>query len=276
MLRNAHDLEGFELTANDGPIGSIKDLYFDDEQWRVRYFVVKGDAWLSGRSVLIAPSAMIAPQSDDRRLVTTLTKDQVRNSPEIDLEREVSRQQEEQLHRHYAWPMYWTPQTALGTSFTAPISPVAEPTGAVRGINELPRTGTRQDSPMEVEARVTGSTDHHLRSASVVRGYHIEANDGAIGHVEDFVVDDTDWSVRYMLVDTSNWWAGRKVLVPLLSISTIDAPTATVRVELTRDQIKNGPEYDASRPMARDYTDRLDAHFGKMGRRAQGTEGPKP
>jgi hypothetical protein len=64
-----------------------------------------------------------------------------------------------------------------------------------------------------VPARIGKDTDSHLRSTKAVTGYHIEALDGELGHVDGFIVDDESWAIRYMEVATRNWWPGKKVLV---------------------------------------------------------------
>lgn len=268
MLKNAKSLEGYELRARDGAIGTVKDIYFDDERWHVRYFVVETGAWLTGRRVLISPTAVAAPRWEQHALATGLSQEQVRNSPDIDTDRPVSRQQEAELHRYYAWPHYWA-APALGTGYAAPIAPVvAPPAAALRSLNQPDAAALaaqeRSGSGGAAEASETAKGDPHLRSAQVVRGYHVEATNGSIGHVEDFLIDDATWAMRYLLVDTRNWWPGKKVLVPLASIREIDWPSSTLRVDLTREAIKTGPEFDESRPVASDYTDRLEAHYGHM------------
>ena len=67
-----------------------------------------------------------------------------------------------------------------------------------------------------------GQNDPHLRSSAAVTGYHIQATDGDIGHVEDFLLDDRSWTIRFMVVDTTNWWAGEKVLIAPAWIERVD------------------------------------------------------
>lgn len=264
MLRNAKSIEGLELHAREGAIGIVKDVYFDDERWHLRYFIVQTGSWLTGRMVLISPAAIHSPLWDRQVLTTELTREQVRNSPQIDMARPVSRQQELELNRYYVWPYYWTAPT-LGTGYIASISPFAAPSAAAMRSLSSPPPGAgereRADSSYVADLKESAKDDPHLRSAHAVRGYHIEAADGSIGHVEDFLVEETSWAVRYLLVDTRNWWPGKKVLVPLSSITAIEWNGSTVRVDLTRDAIKTGPEFDPRRAVAGDYTDRLEAHY---------------
>jgi uncharacterized protein YrrD len=260
MLRHAKSLEDFEFQASDGPIGHVKDVYFDDERWHLRYFVVQAGSWLAGRRVLISPEAVTAPRFNERALVTGLTKEQVRNSPDVSTDQPVSRQQEVELHRYYAWPQYWA-SPVLGTGYVAPIAPAAAPTAAALRSVAPPDYESERESSIEADRREAEKRDPHLRSAHAIRGYRIEATDGPIGHVEDFLVDDAGWAVRHLLVDTRNWWPGKKVLVPLQAIRDIDWSQSALRVDLTREAIKAGPEFDPAQPLAEDYADRLEAHY---------------
>lgn len=265
MIRHVKAVEKFNLRASDGEIGTVKDLFFDDEHWHVRYFAVDTGSWLTGRTVLIAPSVVTSADWSERVLHVTLTKEQVRNSPHVDTERPVSRQQEAALRDYYAWPYYWG-APALGTGYVAPFAPAAMPmAGAERaGLvpDERSRAGeTRGAAAPSRPAEPEG--DSHLRSARAVCGYGIDATDGSLGHVEDLMVDDATWAVRYFVVDTRNWWPGKLVTVRPSDIRAIDWASSAVAVDLTRDAIKSGPEYDYSRAMTEEYVERLEAHYDR-------------
>lgn len=249
MLRNAKSLEGYELHARDGAIGKVKDVYFDDAQWQVRYLVVSAGSWLTGREVLIGAAALIAREWEKRALTVDLTKEQVRNSPAVATDRPVSRKQERELHNFYAWPYYWT-APMMGIGF-APLSPplFGDASGS---------TGVGVTTPVEVKS------DPNLRSAHAIRGYRIEATDGSIGHVEDFLIDDESWRVPYLLVDTRNWWPGKKIIVSPAQIRNMDWVNSVVNLALTRDAIKSGPEFDEAQAVTKDYTDRLETHYGRV------------
>lgn len=254
MLKLAKQFEGLELQARDGAVGNVSDLYFDDAEWRVRYLVVDTGSWLSGRSVLISTAALVTTATGE--LSVFLTKEQVRNSPGIDTDKPVSRQYEEQLHAYYAWPYYWGgPFVGGGLTSSAPAAAVPVAAATER------RSQASQASGMastERPAELPG--DPHLRSADEVRGYHIQARDGAIGHIEDFVVDGQSWEVRHVIVDTRNWWPGRKVMLSRDRLVDIDWVESRASVDLTRDAIKGSPEFDPGK-LSQDYTDRLEAHY---------------
>src|SRR5688572_14268005 len=104
MLHSAKQIEGYAIRARDGDIGTVRDFYFDDEHWHVRYFVVDTRAWLTGRKVLISPESARGQIWADRVIPVSLTQEQVRASPSIDIAKPVSRQHEMELRHHYGWP----------------------------------------------------------------------------------------------------------------------------------------------------------------------------
>ena len=203
MLRSLKHLDDFTIGATDGAIGKVKDLYFDDEAWVIRYIVVNTSSWLGGREVLISPYAIGTPDSAEKILPVSVTKEQVKNSPGTDTEKPISRQYEKSYLGYYGYPYYWGGTGLWGGS----AYPGTMLTGM--GAGEYPGYLGYLRSPSEDNA----SQDPHLRSCEAVRGYHIHAKDGEIGHVDGFVVDDATWSIRYLIVNTSNWWMGHQVLI---------------------------------------------------------------
>jgi hypothetical protein len=96
-------------------------------------------------------------------------------------------------------------------------------------------------------------------------GHRIQARDGEIGDVEDFVIDDDTWAIRYLIVDTGNWWPGKKVLISTPWIERISWELSTVFINLTREAIKQGPEYTEEALITRDYKTRLHRHYNRQG-----------
>jgi hypothetical protein len=233
VLVNTSQLKGYTIRATDGELGTVEQLYFDDETWAVRYLVVDTGGWLAGRRVLISAISVIHADWLDRRFDVALTKQQVENSPDIDTHLPVSRQHEAAYLGYYGYPHYW-----------------AGPEGSA--------------STDALDERIRReSTDSHLRSTDEVTGYHIEAADGEIGHVDGFIVDDAAWGIRYMEVATRNWWPGNKVLVSPEWIERVSWAESKVYVALSRDVIQNGPEYEDSMPITREYERRLHLHYGR-------------
>lgn len=209
MIRSVIDLQGFAIHATDGDLGKVNELYFDDDTWTIRYLVVQTGTWLSGRRVLISPISVHEADWQNRQILMSLTQDQVRNSPDIDTAKPVSRQYEREFYKYYGWDCYW-------------ISP---------GIYEY---GNKRDD----------TQNQHLRSTKEVIGYHILAKDGEIGHAEDFLFDDESWRIKYLLVDTSNWRLDKKVIVSPTLIRDIVWAERQIVVDLEREEIQTSPMFD--------------------------------
>jgi hypothetical protein len=260
MLRNVIRLKGFTIRARDGEIGTLDQFYFDDESWAIRYLVVNAGDWLSGRLVLVSPLALRQAEWQSKRLDVALTKRQIENSPPIDTHQPVSRQHEALYLGYYGYPYYWGGPYLWGLA-SYPAGLTVDREAVTEG--EVLRARAGKESP-----------DSHLRSTDEVTGYHIEASDGEIGHVEDFLVDDETWAIRYLEVDTRNWWPGKKVLVSPQWIDNVSWPDSKVYVDLSRETIKNGPEYIESIPVTREFEKRLYDHYGRPAYWLQKSEQP--
>jgi len=242
-MRSVKEIINYVIFAKDGEIGRCKDFLFDDQLWAVRYMVADTGKWLPGRKVLISPISLGNPEWHFHRFPVNLKKEQVKNSPPLDEDAPVSRQYEMKYFNHYYWPYYWTG----GETWGAMPNP--------------PPASSRQ-------AKIVEETDEdleksHLRSAKEVMGYHIRAKDGEIGHVEDYIVDDKTWILRYMVVDTRNWLPGRKVLVAPSWIESVSWKESSVEVNLTTAAVKESPEYDPAEPVNREYETRLYDYYGR-------------
>jgi hypothetical protein len=243
MLRKAKDLSGYKLGARDGDIGKVKEFYFDDQSWTVRYLVADTGGWLSGQQVLISPYAL-DPANEGRKVIPVdLTKAQIEKSPALATDRPVSRQYEGDYYSYYGWPGYWGGAYPWGGS----VYPI-------RGRNGWSEASRRERNE-----------DPHLRSTQAVTGCDIHAQDGDIGHVEDFVIDDETWAIRYLIVDTQNWWPGKKVLISTRWIERISWEQSKVFINLTREAIKRGPEYTDQTLITRDHEMKLHQHYNREG-----------
>jgi len=247
MLRNINSLLGHRIHATDGELGKVYEFWFDDRTWDIRYMVVETGGWLSGRKVLIAPAALRTPDRMEKSIPVALTREQVRNSPDIDTEKTVTRQHELELFRHYAWPHYW------GEGFYA---------GGMSGGLLFPPARGEKENRDEDAARETRE-ETHLQSARAVSGYRFHAADGPIGHLEDYIVDDVKWIIRYLVADTGTWLPGRKVLVSPHWIEGVDWGTSEIFTDLTREAIRKSPEFNPSHPVSEDYESALYDHYGR-------------
>ena len=255
MLINANTLKDCRLDCTDGQIGKVKEFYFDDHYWTVRYLIVDTGNWLTGRQVLISPHALRAVNYNQRTIAVTLTKQQVAQSPGLDTDKPVSRQFEQDYHRYYGWPGYWQGSYMLGSSpyLWGPAPDLG-----------TPYDFEERDKPQQ-SSQDENSWDPHLRSTDDVSGRHIEATDGGIGHVEDFIIDDQTWAIRYLVIDTRNWWPGKRVLLAPQWIEDISWGESKVFVNLSRDNIRQSPEYTEISLLTRDYETRLHRHYDRKG-----------
>lgn len=250
MLWTASVINAYAITASDGSLGTVSDFLFDDASWRVRWLVVDTGNWLSGRKVLLPPSALARPDPKNREFSVKLTMQQIKDSPQIDADRSVSRQMETQVYDYYGWSPYWGSGFNMGGYGYMPAAMVTAPyLGAMREEDALADAQRNRDDP-------------HLRSIAAITGYHIHATDGEIGHVEDFLIEDADWSVRYLVVDTKNWWPAKKVLISPWSAADIDWTDKLVNINCDRQTVKDSPAYDALTTVDKAYEDSLLKYYG--------------
>ena len=244
MLHKAITLKGYRLDSLDGEIGKVKEFYFDDQHWAIRYLVADTGTWLTDRQVLISPYALLAVNKEKQHISIDLTKKQIEDGPSLNTDKPVSRQFEEAYNGHYGWPMYWSGPYMWG----------AYPY-IVRD-REKWRASTQAEK---------ASWDPHLRSTYDVSGHHIQTADGEIGHVDDFIIDDELWAIRYLIIDTRNWWPGKQVLLSPQWIERVSWRERKVFVNLLRETIKQSPEYTEESLLARDYETRLHRHYNRQG-----------
>jgi hypothetical protein len=251
MLHSNKELEKYVIGASDGPIGRVKDFYFDDRQWVVRYLVVDTSTWLTGRKVLISPYSVGVADAAARVLPVSITKQQVKNSPDIEWDKPVSRQHEIQYLGYYGYPSYWGGAGLWGEG----AYPGMTMSGVGYGGADLPYRAA--------EARQDQDADPHLRSCEALAKYHVHASDGDIGHVQAFLIDAQSWAIRYVVVNTSNWWVGHEVLIARDWIKDVSWSQSTVTVNLTREAVQEAPAYDSNVVLDRDAEIGIYRHYGR-------------
>ncbi len=229
MQKNIDSMLGFSIMAVDGELGKVRDFYFDDKSWTIRYMVVQTGSWLLGRKVLISFASVKKINCEWANFLVDLTCEQVRNSPDIDTAKPVCRQHEEELHKHYMLPPYW---------LNAP--------GITWGIDNYP---VIEELTTEDEEKNETAEDQHLRSARQIIDYLIHATDGEIGHVKDFIVDLGNWHITSLLIDTRNLLTGRKVTLPVEKILRIEWADMEVYVDVTRGFVIERPEFDLDKDL---------------------------
>ena len=252
MLWNASVINGYAIAASDGRLGTVSDFLFHDASWLIRWLVVDTGNWLSGRKVLLPPSVPGQLDPKGREFSIKLTMQQVKDSPDIATDRPVSRQMETNIYDYYGWAPYWGAGLYMGGF------------GYVGGAMAMPPSLESRRREEEIADTRRNDDDPHLRSIGTVTGYHIHASDGEIGHVEDFLVEDADWSIHYLVVDTKNWWPGKKVLISPRSAREISWTDRLVNLNVDRQKVKDSPAYDASTTVDQAYEEHFHNHYGDI------------
>ncbi|MBN2385405.1 MAG: hypothetical protein JXB85_00165 [Anaerolineales bacterium] len=238
-----NELLGYKLWANDGHMGTVHDFFFNDEDWRVCYLVVNTGVWILGRKVLISLQALGQPVWASRTFPVDLTRQQVKASPRVDLAKPVSRQYEEELNRYYRWPAYW--------GISASTRPAYIPPRLFEEEAQEENSGEEKEDP-------------HLRSVRALTDYQVETDEGKVGPVVDFIVDDEDWSLRYLVVETEDLSAAdKKVLIAVAWIRKIVVAARVIRLELTGDAVQYSPPFDPGLPVNRRYEEVLYDYYGR-------------
>jgi uncharacterized protein YrrD len=235
MLTKAKALKGYQLKCLDGEIGKVKEFFFNDQTWKVRYLVADTGSWLIGRQVLILPIHLTGVDREKQLISVNLTKKQIEDCPPLSSDKPVSRHFEEAFFAHLGVPIDW-----------------------------------------EVQARGPDPWDPHLRSTHDVSGHGIHAADGEIGHVDDFIIDDEKWAIRYLVIETGDWWPEKKVLVSPHWIEKISWDQSKVFVKLTLAKIRQAPEYAEGTMLTRDYEKRLHDYYDRRGYWVESMDNHKP
>ena len=228
MLQGIKPLYGNKLGASDGDIGHVKDFFFDDQNWAIRYVVADTGSWLPERQVLISPHAFGDLHQSGNVLPVKLTRKQIENSPPIESHKPVSRQYEEEYHRYYGWPYYWQGGGLWGMSgfpiLELPPKPLPNEPATVRG-------------PQPKRA------DAHLRSTQAVTGYHLQASDGTIGHICDFMMDTRSWAISELVIKIGHRFSGKEVQIPASAVDRISWDESKVFVHLPKEVVEQSPQH---------------------------------
>ncbi len=248
MLNKAKNLKNFTLHCADGEIGKVKDFYFDDQTWGIRYLLINTGNWLLNRQVLVSPLSILSVNNDEAYITTKLTKEQIENSPNLESEKPVSEQFQKAFHSYYEYPLYAGHVGYAGIGTVLPINPIDS-------FNDKHIDNYENDTEW----------DPHLRSTHIVSGYGIQALEDQFGHVDDFVIDLETWKIHYLEIKTTNWFQGRKVLISCNWINQISWSESLVYINLSADEINKSPEYTEETIIDRDYETKLHDHYNQNG-----------
>jgi hypothetical protein len=270
MLLDTNDLEGYAIQANDGSIGHLCDVYFDDRSWAVRYLVVETGPWLMSRKVLISPVALGPADREQRALPVALSRAQVKDSPVIDTQKPVTRQHEISYLDYYRYPYYWTGPALWGAQeyprmlMDGQGGFISVPQAAIGGRAEADLLGAMRQGRRD---------DPHLRSGKAIRKYTIRAQDGDVGHLHGMLLDEQSWALRYILVKTGDWWFGHDVVVAPNWIRAVDWFGCKIDVDLSRKQVREAPAFESLAAWDRPREGELFEHYGRRAYWTAGAEG---
>jgi sporulation protein YlmC with PRC-barrel domain len=248
MNLSVKELFDFKIQAEDGEIGSVHDVLFDDDAWTVRYLVVETGTWLFGRKVLVAPVAASEPDRVSKHVPLRLTKEQVKDSPDISADPPLSRDQEMRLNNYYRWPYYWDPGLASFAHET-----VIAPMGSLAG----EATNITPDHPLPA----TDQRDYNLRSARNLMGYEVHGGGEMIGEVADLLLDGAAWTVPYVVVRMHGMSDDRQVLLPATSVRKLGWPDREVLVDLGPESFWGAPSYDDSVTRDKVFLEKVNDYF---------------
>lgn len=216
MLMSVKQLQGYTIRGTDDEIGKLHDVYFDDVSWKVLFLLADTRPWLLGRLVLVAPAMLGDPDIENRMFPTALTKTQVENGPSVEEHKPVSRQHAVDVAKYWDRPFFGPgdPRFDLGLAPDPP--PAPSPSGT---------SDVTHDDP-------------HLRSAADIRGHHVDTPDGRCGHIDDWIVDLASWTIKEVVIDTTDWWPGGNVTIPCTEITSMSWDDKSVQVRLSKEALE--------------------------------------
>lgn len=254
MLRSADDLKEYQIQSIDGDLGKIYDLYFDDEAWVIRYLVVTTNNWFFKREALISPIALDTPDWQNKTMQVNLSQKQVDHSPDISVHKPVSRQQEVEYFGYYGYPVYWGGASLWGAGFY--------PDGLVLENDKLNESAKGAKAKAYEKYQ---NNDPHLRSWDKVKGFVVNGSDGEIGHIQDLLIDEQTFAIRYVIVRANDWWIGHDILVAPQWFEDMKWSDSSVKINHTRAEVKGAPIYDSLVKMDRDWEIAMHKHYERQG-----------
>ncbi|PYZ98764.1 hypothetical protein CR205_09385 [Alteribacter lacisalsi] len=234
-------LKPFTVFGEEGEIGSVSDLFFDEHTWTVRYIVMNAGNWLKGEQRFLSPASIQSYSVEEERLHANITKEQAKESPSPEDE-PMTRKFERQFSKFYGLNPYWMGAGLWGS-------------GAV------PRDLTREDPDSLDDLR---EEETSILSVKDLIGYELSTGDESFGKVKDVLIEEDSFKIRYFVVDTNRWLpGGKEVVVSTEWILDVNWSQSLVSVELSKDKIKSAPEYVEDMTLDRDMETSVFKHYGK-------------
>ncbi|MFG6116356.1 PRC-barrel domain-containing protein [Halobacillus sp. MO56] len=236
MLYLASTLETYNIQAVDGELGKLKDLYFDDNKWAIRYLVADTRKWLPGKKVVVSPSGMETVKTEEKVIHVKNKKEDIRDNATLEEKQEFSYDKEVELSDTFGWKQYWSGEFLWG-GYLTPLDPMEEPVRTAEP--------ARTEKP-PINDNVHGS-NHKLRSIENIKGEFqhavVHGDNGKIGYIKDILIDDETWRIRYFIVDTSEWSTNESVLISPDWLQSVDWVDNDFYIDLKLETIEDGPNY---------------------------------
>ncbi len=233
MFWNASAIKGYTVFATDGDVGHVVDILIDDVAWTVRWLEVETGNWLNRHTVCLPLWALNPPDPKTHILTVALNRAQIGSSPEADGDGNLSQDHEAKISEHYA--------------SLCPLYAQCEP--ASQGEKVLIR-------PAQV------GPSQNLVSLNGLRNSTVDASDGEIGHVESLLVDTRTWTIKYLVVHTSDWWADKKVLILPDTIERIDYVRGRIDLRVTREKVRGSPDFVAEETIDGAFDEQFHIYYG--------------
>jgi hypothetical protein len=241
MLRSIEDLKGCKVACQDGDLGTVEHVYFDDESWGIRFIVIGASGWNGGQQVWVSPFSIKGIDFAAGVVTLDLTQRKMMGSPPVDTGKPVSRLKESKLFDYYGCRPYWAARAK-------------PPFESSSGTGDS-RLGLESSQQLRPTLHVKGSRlDIHLLSAQHAKSFSVATADGTIGRIADFVFDDETWIVRYMTVDTRDRWnSAREMRLSTEWIDGIDSASSTISTGLSRISVEHSSAYVGTRSLNHVY-----------------------
>ena len=245
MKRSVNELIGYSIQATDGEKGKVYDILFDDETWIVRYLEADLGTLFFQKRVLIPRIYLREPVWEEKHFPIELTVKKIENSPDMESDLPFSRKYEKELMEHYELKPYWPINIAAHTARKSMLDP---------------------DVPLKIPENTLDEEkiETHLRSFNEIIGYSVHALDERFGHINDLIIDDKDWQIIYVIIETKNLlpW-GKKVMLPIEKIHKISFLEREANVSLSKENILNAPDYNPAQAINTEYEKVLYDFYGR-------------
>ncbi|QRR00830.1 PRC-barrel domain-containing protein [Dyadobacter sandarakinus] len=209
MERSFKSLTHYGLGAIDGEIGKICDVYVDGATWHICYWIVDTGTLLDQRKVMIAAHSVLGIECRNKTFETSLSRNQIKDSPVIDTNKAESNQQEI-ISDHFR--NYWFLPIKHGVLLDKE---------ANRGISNI-----------------------NLRSLEVLLSCKIYGTDSYLGRVIDYILDTKYWKIDYLIIEIGGLFRSQKVLIPIKLINTINWTVLVININMAKKEFGQLQCYD--------------------------------